>query len=68
MLALFVVVLAINTVSIQAWDTDQMEVFDLVEEMNNINFYQFLEVPEVSIIYTSLETIVCTIKLSMQLL
>lgn len=51
MLALFVAVLAINTVSIQAWDTDQMEVFDLVEEMNNINFYQFLEVPEVSFIY-----------------
>lgn len=51
MLALFVVVFAINTVSTQAWDTDQMEVFDLVEEMNNINFYQFLEVPEVSTIY-----------------
>jgi len=50
MLSLFVVVLALNTASIQAWDTDQMEVFDLVEEMNNINFYQFLEVPEVSIL------------------
>lgn len=48
MLALIVAVLAINTVSIEAWDSDQMEVFDLVEEMNNINFYQFLEVPEVS--------------------
>jgi len=50
MLALILVVLTINTVSIQAWDSDQMEVFDLVEEMNNINFYKFLEVPEVSII------------------
>ncbi|KAE9533542.1 hypothetical protein AGLY_009180 [Aphis glycines] len=46
MFALILVVLAINTVSIQAWDSDQMEVFDLVEEMNNINFYKFLEVPE----------------------
>jgi len=49
MLALILVVLAFSTGSIQAWDSDQMEVFDLVEEMNNINFYQFLEVPEVSI-------------------
>lgn len=40
----------INIQSIWAWDSDQMEVFDLVEEMNNINFYQFLEVPEVRII------------------
>jgi len=50
MFALIVVVLAFNTVSTQAWDFDQMEVFDLVEEMNNINFYQFLEVTEVSIV------------------
>lgn len=56
MLALFVVVLAISTVSIQAWDIDQMEVFDLVEEMNNINFYQFLEVSEVSIVYITLHS------------
>lgn len=49
MLALISFVLAINSPVIWAWDTDQMEVFDLVEEMNNINFYQFLDVPEVSI-------------------
>lgn len=48
MLALIAFVLAINSPAIWAWDTDQMEVFDLVEEMNNINFYQFLDVPEVS--------------------
>lgn len=48
MLALIAFVLAINSSAIWAWDTDQMEVFDLVEEMNNINFYQFLDVPEVS--------------------
>lgn len=50
MLAFITFVLVINTPSIWAWDSDQMEVFDLVEEMNNINFYQFLDVPEVSII------------------
>jgi hypothetical protein len=50
MLSFITVVLVINTPSIWAWDSDQMEVFDLVEEMNNINFYQFLEVPEVSIV------------------
>lgn len=48
MLALMAVVLAINSPVVWAWDSDQMEVFDLVEEMNNINFYQFLDVPEVS--------------------
>lgn len=42
------ITLVIATPSILAWDSDQMEVFDLVEEMNNINFYKFLEVPEVS--------------------
>ncbi|VVC46204.1 DnaJ domain,Homeobox domain-like,DnaJ domain, conserved site,SANT/Myb domain, partial [Cinara cedri] len=46
MLIFLAVVLIINIQSIWAWDSDQMEVFDLVEEMNNINFYQFLEVPE----------------------
>lgn len=50
MLSFIAVVLVINTPFIWAWDSDQMEVFDLVEEMNNINFYQFLEVPEVSIV------------------
>lgn len=50
MFALIAIMLAINTPTIWAWDTDQMEVFDLVEEMNNINFYQFLDVPEVSIL------------------
>lgn len=45
-----IIVFTINTPSVLAWDSDQMEVFDLVEEMNNINFYQFLDVPEVSII------------------
>lgn len=44
-----IIIFATNTPSISAWDSDQMEVFDLVEEMNNINFYQFLDVPEVSI-------------------
>lgn len=48
MFALIVILLAINAPWIHAWDSDQMEVFDLVEEMNNINFYQFLDVPEVS--------------------
>lgn len=50
MMALIVVVLIINTPTILAWDSDQMEVFDLVEEMNNINFYKFLDVSEVSIL------------------
>lgn len=50
MLALIAIMLAINTPFILAWDSDQMEVFDLVEEMNNINFYKFLDVHEVSII------------------
>lgn len=49
MLAVIAIVLAINIPAMWAWDSDQMEVFDLVEEMNNINFYKFLEVPEVSI-------------------
>lgn len=50
MFALIAIILfAINTPSVLGWDSDQMEVFDLVEEMNNINFYQFLDVPEVSI-------------------
>lgn len=49
MLTLVAVMCVINIQSICAWDSDQMEVFDLVEEMNNINFYQFLEVPEVRI-------------------
>lgn len=54
MCTLIAIILAMNIGSIRAWDSDQMEVFDLVEEMNNINFYQFLEVPEVSIIYVLL--------------
>lgn len=54
MLSLIVIALAICTHSIWAWDSDQMEVFDLVEEMNNINFYQFLEVPEVSLMVYNL--------------
>lgn len=45
-----ITIMTINTPFILAWDSDQMEVFDLVEEMNNINFYKFLEVNEVSII------------------
>lgn len=44
-----IAIITINTPFIVAWDSDQMEVFDLVEEMNNINFYKFLEVSEVSI-------------------
>jgi len=48
MFALYVILLAIKTSCICAWDSQQMEVFDLVEEMNNINFYQFLGVAEVS--------------------
>lgn len=44
-----IAIVTINTPFIVAWDSDQMEVFDLVEEMNNINFYKFLEVSEVSI-------------------
>lgn len=50
MFLLIVVVLTMNITSSWAWDSDQMEVFDLVEEMNNINFYQFLGVTEVNII------------------
>lgn len=53
MCTLIAIMLVMNIGSIWAWDSDQMEVFDLVEEMNNINFYQFLEVPEVSIIDVS---------------
>lgn len=53
MYTLIAIMLVMNIGSIWAWDSDQMEVFDLVEEMNNINFYQFLEVPEVSIIDVS---------------
>jgi len=49
MFALYLILLAIKTSCIYAWDSQQMEVFDLVEEMNNINFYQFLGVPEVSV-------------------
>lgn len=52
--------LVIATPSILAWDSDQMEVFDLVEEMNNINFYQFLDVPEVSNLFIVLTN--CTAK------
>lgn len=49
MLTLIAMILVATAVpSAVAWDSDQMEVFDLVEEMNNINFYQFLDVPEVS--------------------
>lgn len=55
-----IIVFAINTPSVLGWDSDQMEVFDLVEEMNNINFYQFLDVPEVSImIYNYIFYILC---------
>lgn len=48
------------TPSALAWDSDQMEVFDLVEEMNNINFYQFLDVPEVSCIVIYIRIILLT--------
>lgn len=50
MLTVVALMCVFNVQLICAWDSDQMEVFDLVEEMNNINFYQFLEVPEVRII------------------
>lgn len=36
--------------SAQAWDSDQLEIFDLVEEVNQ-NFYNLLNVSQVRIIF-----------------
>ncbi|XP_050439006.1 dnaJ homolog subfamily C member 1 isoform X2 [Adelges cooleyi] len=44
MLAVICVILAFSTRSILGWEAEQMEVFDLVEELNNLNFYKFLDV------------------------
>lgn len=34
-------------VGVHSWDQDQMEVFDVVEEVNQ-NFYQLMNIPPVS--------------------
>ena len=34
--------------SVRAWDTDELEIFDLVEEINK-NFYDFMGITQVSI-------------------
>ncbi|XP_050527668.1 dnaJ homolog subfamily C member 1 isoform X2 [Daktulosphaira vitifoliae] len=46
MLAVICILLANITPSILGWETKQLEVFDTVEELNNINFYKYLDVPE----------------------
>ena len=33
---------------VQAWDSDDLEIFDLVEEVGQ-SFYEILEIPEVSL-------------------
>ena len=38
--------------TVRAWDTTELEMFDLIEEMN-VNFYDFLKVPSVSQRYKS---------------
>lgn len=44
---LIVLVLLVNTGDVFAWDSEELEVFDVVEEVNQ-NFYEFLNISQVS--------------------
>lgn len=45
---LIVFVLLANTCDVFAWDSEELEVFDVVEEVNQ-NFYEFLNISQVSL-------------------
>ena len=45
---LFCFIVSVQLIAVGCWDTDEFEIFDLVEEVNK-NFYEVLEVSKVNL-------------------
>lgn len=41
------VVLVVSCTTVHGWDTEELEIFDLVEEINK-NFYEFMGISQVN--------------------